>query len=256
MLRQLLARVNQGIPSACAICRAWPAQPVCEACVMRFAQPCPRCATCALPVPAGVTRCGACILNPPPLDQCLAAVPYAYPWSACIGRFKFQQLPGWAGTLATVLRSTPWVEPALEQAHGVVPVPLSAERLRERGFNQALELARRLAPHKTEAHLLLRIRHTTAQSELPRAQRLRNVAGAFAIDPLRSSALRGMRVVLVDDVMTSGASLFSAAAALRAAGAAHITALVVARTDTPDSLEAAANATHLHPKRLPTPLAQ
>jgi ComF family protein len=235
MLRQLLARVNQGIPSQCAVCHAWPAQPVCEACVTRFAQPCPRCTTCALPVPAGVARCGACVVQAPPLDRCLTAVTYAYPWSGCIGRFKFQQSPGWAGTLATLLRSTPWAEHALERAHRVLPVPLSADRLRERGFNQALELARRLAPHKTDPHLLLRIRHTAAQSQLPRAQRLRNVAGAFAIDPLRSDALRGQRVVLVDDVMTSGASLFAAAAALRAAGAAHITALVLARTDAPDA---------------------
>jgi ComF family protein len=178
-----------------------------------------------------VTRCGACVTHAPPLDQCLAAVPYAYPWSACIRRFKFQQSPGWAATLATLLRSTPWVEPALEQAHCVIPVPLSAQRLRERGFNQSLELARRLSPRKIDSRLLLRIRHTAPQSELARAERLRNVAGAFAVDPLRSGALRGLRVVLVDDVMTSGASLFAAADALRAAGAAHVTALVLARTD-------------------------
>lgn len=236
MLRQLLARVKPDIPSQCAVCHAWPAQPVCEACVTRFAQPRPRCTTCALPVPAGVTRCGGCVTHAPPLDQCLAAVPYAYPWSACIGRFKFQQSPGWAGTLATLLRSTPWVEPALEQAQCVIPVPLSTQRLRERGFNQALELARCLSPRKTDAQLLLRIRHTVRQSELPRAERLRNVAGAFAVDPLRSGALRGLRVVLVDDVMTSGASLFAAADALRAAGAAHVTALVLARTDAPQAL--------------------
>jgi ComF family protein len=206
--------------------------------VTRFAQPRPRCATCALPVPQGLAQCGACVKSAPPLDRCLAAVSYAYPWSGCITRFKFQQSPGWAGTLAMLLRSSPWVEPALEQADRVVPVPLSAQRLRERGFNQALELARCLAPRKTDARLLLRIRHTLAQSELLRADRLRNVAGAFAVEPLRAEELRGRRVVLVDDVMTSGASLFAAAAALRQAGAAHITGLVVARTDEPDAAPA------------------
>ena len=109
-------------------------------------------------------------------------------------------------------------------------MPLSAERLRERGFNQALELARHLAPHKTQAYLLLRTRHTVPQPTLNRAERLRNVQGAFALEPLRGSALRGQRVVLVDDVMTSGASLFAAAAVLRQAGAVHVTGLVVART--------------------------
>ncbi|MEO6856566.1 MAG: phosphoribosyltransferase family protein, partial [Rhodoferax sp.] len=98
------------------------------------------------------------------------------------------------------------------------------------GFNQALELARHLAPHKTQAQLLLRTRHTAPQPTLNRAERLRNVQGAFALEPLRADVLRGQRVVLVDDVMTSGASLFAAAAVLKQAGAVHVTGLVVART--------------------------
>lgn len=197
----------------------------------RFAQPEPRCRTCALPVPAAVDQCGECVLAPPPLDQCLAAVHYAYPWAGCITRFKFQGHPGWAGAFATLLRSTPWVEPALERADLVVPMPLSTQRLRERGFNQSLELARRLAPHKVRADLLLRIRDTDAQSALDRKARLANVRGAFAVEPLHAQAARGRRVALVDDVMTSGASLHAAALALREGGAAHITAIVLARTD-------------------------
>ncbi|MEP6723503.1 MAG: phosphoribosyltransferase family protein, partial [Variovorax sp.] len=104
---------------------------------------------------------------------------------------------------------------------------------RERGFNQALELVRRLAPDKTDATLLLRTRETPAQSGLTRAERLRNLRSAFAIEPLRAAEVRGRRVVLVDDVMTSGASFFAAAEVLRSAGAAHITAVVLARTDAP-----------------------
>ena len=231
MFRALIQRVSGQLPSQCAVCRAWPAQPVCEACVARFAQPVPRCQTCALPLPAGVTQCGACLRHPPALDACHAAVPYAFPWAGLMARYKFTPLPGWSGTLATLLRSTPWVEPALEQADWLLPMPLSPQRLRERGFNQSLELARHLAPAKVAPHLLLRIRHTPSQSSLPRAQRLRNVEGAFAVDPLHSDRLRGQRIVLVDDVMTSGASLFAAAQALRQAGAAHITGLVFARTE-------------------------
>jgi ComF family protein len=132
------------------------------------------------------------------------------------------------------MRSAPWVEHALEQADHLVPMPLSRERLAERGFNQALELARSLAPHKLRADLLLRIRHTPAQAELGLAARLRNVNGAFAVDPLLAAQVRGSRLALVDDVMTSGASLFAAASVLRQAGAAHITALVLARTDEPE----------------------
>lgn len=230
MFRALIERVSQQVPARCAICHAWPSRVVCNACVTRFAQPVPRCTTCALPVPEGVTRCGACLREPPPLDACLAAVNYAWPWSDCVTRFKFGNQPGWAAELATVMRSAPWVEPALEQADRVLPMPLARERLAERGYNQALLLARHLAPRKTDATLLLRTRHTPAQSELTRAERLRNVRGAFAVEPLRAHELRGRRVVLVDDVMTTGASLHAAAQALRQAGVAHVTALVFART--------------------------
>lgn len=230
MFGPLIERASRRLPARCTVCHAWPSQVVCNACVARFAQPVPRCATCALPVPAGIQQCGACLKDPPPLDACLAAVAYDWPWADCVTQFKFGAQPGWAGALATVMRSTPWVEPALEQADLVVPMPLARERLAERGYNQALLLARHLAPDRTDATLLLRTRHTAAQSALTRAERLQNVQGAFAVEPLRAHELRGRRVVLVDDVMTTGASLRAAASALRLAGAAHITALVFART--------------------------
>lgn len=167
----------------------------------------------------------------PPLDACLAAVSYAFPWSDLITHYKFNNQPGWATSFALLLRSTPWVEPALERADVLVPMPLSRQRLLERGFNQALELARHLAPEKTDPHLLLRIKDTAAQSTLKRADRLRNVAGAFCVDPHRVNAVRDKQIVLLDDVMTSGASLFAAAQALREAGAASVTGMVLARTE-------------------------
>lgn len=231
MFRTLLERLTNTLPGQCAVCHGWPAQPVCDPCVARFAQPVTRCQTCALPVPAGVVRCGACLKHPPPLDACLAVVPYAYPWSELITRYKFGATPGWAGSLALLMRSAPWVEPALEAADLLLPMPLSRQRLQQRGYNQALALARQLAPAKTVTGLLLRLRDTPPQSALPRAERLRNVRGAFAVEPLRLDELRSRRVVLIDDVMTSGASLFAAAQALRDAGAAHITGLVLARTE-------------------------
>ena len=204
---------------------------MCEACVNRFAQPCPRCRTCALPVESGQVQCGACIRTLPPWDCALAAVAYDYPWSQLVVDFKFGQQPGWARSMALLMRSAPWVEPALDAADLLVPMPLSRQRLRERGFNQALLLARALSPHKTQPRLLLRIKDTPAQSSLPRAARLTNVQNAFATDPLRQAAIYGRRVVLVDDVMTSGASLGAATHSLRHAGAAHITTLVFARAE-------------------------
>ena len=223
------------LPSRCAICRQWPAEPVCEACIARFAQPRPRCLACALPVAAGVLRCGACLQNSPPWARCLCAVDYAWPWRGLVARFKFREQPGWERPLAWLMRSATWAEDTLHEADRVVPIPLSRERLAERGYNQSWLLARQLAPDKADASLLLRIRHTPAQRTLPRSERLTNLRGAFALDPLRAREVRGQRLVLVDDVMTSGASLRAAAQVLLQAGAAQVSAIVLARTGLGDS---------------------
>ena len=108
-------------------------------------------------------------------------------------------------------------------------MPLSAARLRERGFNQALEIARLLPPHlarRIRIDLLTRPRDTRPQAELPVDQRARNVRNAFACD----QRLDGAHVAVVDDVMTTGATLDAAAAALKSAGAVAVSGWVVART--------------------------
>jgi ComF family protein len=238
MFRALLQPLTRRLPSQCAVCHAWPADAVCEACVTQFAQPVPRCTTCALPLATAAqqTQCGQCVIDPPPLDACVAAVDYDYPWTELVAHYKFGATPGWAGALALLMRSAPWVEPALESADWVIPMPLSTQRLRERGFNQAALLAQTLAPRRTHSRLLLRISHAAPQSSLAtRQERQHSVAHAFAVEPRLAPQLAGRRVVLLDDVMTSGASLYAAARVLRAAGAVHITGLVFARTDLPPS---------------------
>lgn len=236
-----------GFASQCAVCRSWPARQVCPPCVARFAPPQRRCERCALALPdglalrprAGPDLCTTCVRQPPPLDQALAAVPYGYPWSNLIARYKFGEQHGWAAFFAALLLKTPGVPQAFAglNAHDwVIALPLSAERLQTRGFNQAWELASALArqsqtPARSDARLLLRVKHTRPQSQLKREARLTNVQGAFQLDPLRVAEVAGRRVVLVDDVMTSGASLFTAAQALRDAGAVHITGVVLARTE-------------------------
>jgi len=178
-----------------------------------------------------MTQCGKCITEPPPLDRCLAAVPYAYPWATLVVEFKFQGHTGWAASLATLMRSAPWVEPALDAADLLIPMPLSRQRLLERGFNQTLLLARALAPELTRHDVLLRVLDAPPQSALTRDERLQNVRNAYALDPLEARRVANKHVVLLDDVMTTGASLHAAASVLRAAGAAHITGLVFARTE-------------------------
>ncbi len=239
-LSTLAAVVKSRFPSQCAVCRSWPSAPVCQACVTRFGPPDKRCSTCALKLPTDPphTQCSRCRHEPFGLDACFAALPYAFPWSELVSRFKFDSQTGWAPFMVNTLLGQPTVRDFLSQLtpdDWLLPLPLSTERLAWRGFNQAWELTRALKHQSTcrataDASLLLRIRHTRPQSELKRSARLDNLKGAFAVAPLRASELQGRRVVLVDDVMTSGASLLTAASVLRQAGATHVSALVLTRT--------------------------
>lgn len=166
-----------------------------------------------------------------PLNACLAAVSYEYPWAGLISQFKFHDRPASAAQMAQVMCANTVMQPALDAADWVIPMPLSATRLRARGYNQALVLARALSTGKVDSTVLLRIQDTPAQSLLDREDRLRAMADAFAVEPLLAARVRGKRIVLVDDVMTTGATLHGAATALRSAGATHITGLVFARTE-------------------------
>ena len=181
--------------------------------------------------PLDFIRCGACITHPTALSGCLAAVSYEYPWAGVISQFKFHGRPAWAAQIAQVMRSNAGVQPALDAADLVIPVPLSAARLRARGYNQALVLARALQATKLDSSLLIRIKDTPAQSLLDREDRLRAMREAFAVDPLLAARAQGKRIVLIDDVMTTGATLHGAASALRAAGAVRITGIVFARAE-------------------------
>lgn len=224
------------LPTLCSVCRAWAAERVCEACTQRFAAPLARCVSCALPVPAGVTHCAACQRQPPPLDASIAAVDYRFPWDGVVAAFKFRAGLDLAGALAAMIES------AVRRAASplptlLLPVPLSRERLAERGYNQAGVLARQLARRlgiAQEPRLLRRLVDTPHQADLPRERRLANLRGAFGVEPRRAPQLRGRSVALVDDVMTTGTTLAEAARTLKAAGAASVQAWVFARTPPPD----------------------
>ena len=187
---------------------------------------------CALRVPAGVVTCGACLTEPPPFERTIAAVEYGYPWDALITRFKFHAALDMAPALAQLVteaaRASAAPPPSL-----MLPVPLSTERLRERGFNQAWELVKHLARPfgcRADARLLLRVRDTPHQLARPLDERAANVRSAFAVEPRRTAELRGQTVTLVDDVMTTSATAAEIARALLQAGAAQVHVWVVART--------------------------
>ena len=186
-------------------------------------------------MPSGVALCGDCLQHPPPFACSVAAVDYGYPWSSPIATFKFNAAldlaPALAALLGDAVAAAPQQRPTL-----LLPVPLSAERLAERGFNQAWELARRIGKRfKIEARsdVLQRLIDTPHLADLPRAHRAARIRGAFGIAPGQGQHLRGRVVALVDDVMTSGATAAEAARVLQAGGASEVQVWVVARTPPP-----------------------
>jgi ComF family protein len=162
-------------------------------------------------------------------------VDYAFPWDALVLRLKFSQALDLADTLADAMANA-LLASALPPPELLLPMPLSTQRLRERGFNQAWELTRRLGRRLSlpaDAKLLLRIKDTPHQLALPEDRRAANVRGAFAVEPLRRQAVVGQHVALVDDVMTTGATAAEAARVLMQAGAASVVVWVAARTPRP-----------------------
>ena len=188
--------------------------------------------------------CADCLRQPlTGIDGCHAAVSYAWPWQQCIDGFKFGAQTGWADVFAALMLQDPYLVDIIRASDYVLPMPLHPLRLAERGFNQSwllakalralLHRAQKLKPEQAALCQdgLLRIRHTKTQSQLPLAARLRNMHKAFAVAPPQAAALAGKRVVLVDDVMTSGASVLAAAQALRCADVAQVDVVVFARTE-------------------------
>jgi ComF family protein len=231
----LFTRLLRQVPSLCAVCRGWGSQAICTQCVERFASPVPRCERCALEVPEGVRVCGACLVDPPAFDGALAGVDYAHPWSALITQFKFHAMLDLGEALSALLQSAQ-ERAALPLPQLLLPVPLSSQRLRERGFNQAGELTRRLARAlhvEADARLLLRVKDVPHQLALPPEQRAANVRGVFAVEPLRRAELSGRSVAVIDDVLTTGATFAEIARVLKQAGASRVEAWALARTPRP-----------------------
>lgn len=173
--------------------------------------------------------CISCWMQPPPWQRCLAALPYAPPWSELISAFKYQGEAGLVHFLALQMKAHEGIQQLMAQADVVLPAPLSAQRLQQRGFNQSLLLARALSPRQTLPDALLRLRDTPAQAALPREARLHNLTHAMACNPRYLSTLRGQRVVLVDDVLTTGSTLRACTQALLSAGVSSVDCIVLAR---------------------------
>ncbi len=184
------------------------------------------CGMCARPTPSPVAACGRCLKQPPAFDYVHCVFLYEAPVHWMIGRFKFNRQLVYGRVLAQLIKDD-WPDTALPDM--IVPVPLHRERLRQRGFNQALELFRPLAQSlgiPIENRLCVRARPTSAQSGLDKQARRSNVRGAFKV----KANCSGKHVVIVDDVVTTGSTVGEMARVLKQAGAIRVGVWAVART--------------------------
>jgi ComF family protein len=216
---------HAALPQHCLLCNATASiQPLCNACYAELPWlPAARCPQCALPTHQG-QLCGACLSQPPRFDATTAAFVYDWPLAPLIHHYKYGGNLALARFFARALATR--ITGAVDL---VVPMPLAPMRLRERGFNQALEIARaisRATGVALAATACRRVRDSAPQATLPWRERAKNIRGAFVCD----TDLKGKRVAIVDDVMTTGATLNELARNLRQAGAIEIQGWVVART--------------------------
>lgn len=195
--------------------------PVCDGCAGELPRhDMPACPCCALPTPEGQI-CGRCLRDLPAFDSTSALYSYIFPADVLVRAFKYRHR-------LSLSRFFVGAVPVLPEADVIIPMPLHPRRLSERGFNQALEIARplaRAAGLPLEQGGVVRRRHTPPQAGLDREDRLANLRGAFVC----RRRFDGLRVMVIDDVMTTGASLDALARCLKAAGAVAVHNFVLAR---------------------------
>lgn len=216
------------LPAHCLLCgaRGQGHLSLCRDCAAELPRNHVCCARCALPLAAPAPLCGRCLKRAPTWDAAWVPFRYEWPLGQLETRFKF------GGDLAAGRTlSLAWIESAhpTELPRAIVPVPLHPSRLRQRGYNQALELAKPLAkalgiPLLCDA--LHRTRATAAQTDLSAIERRRNVRGAFAVP---DGVVLPEHVVVLDDVFTTGATLGECARVLKRAGVARVDVWALAR---------------------------
>lgn len=177
--------------------------------------------------------CLNCLIDPPPWRHCQAALPYRAPWSTLIGAFKYHGEAGLVGFLSAQMQAHTPIQNLIQQAHFLLPVPLSSQRLKDRGYNQSQLLSQKLSREKTHADILIRLRDTPSQASLSREARQHNLDHAVVCHPNFRSLLQGQRVVLIDDVLTTGSTLRACTEALKSAQVAQVDCIVLARATGP-----------------------
>jgi ComF family protein len=210
--------------------------PICMACETELPWLGDHCQTCALPLPGTGLTCGQCLKQPPAFERVAAPWAYSFPLDTLITRFKHSAKWPFGRLLADLLAQylQHRFDEDLNRPDALVPVPLAAKRLRQRGFNQAAMLARWLGGHldiPCDETLLLRTQDTSAQQDLNAEARKKNLRNAFALIP--GAQIKGRHLALVDDVLTTGATAQALARLLMDAGAARVDVYCLARTPKP-----------------------
>jgi ComF family protein len=233
--RQVFSRLPALVPSSCALCGSAGDEALCDGCNRQFFHRHPhRCVQCAMPMPkTSATTCGECLTYPPAFDATIAAVDYAPPVDQLVLALKFGNRLTLAPLFARMLRDAVLRGPGFALPLQLTAVPLGSRRLMERGFNQALEIARpmsRALGIPLEPQLVMRLRDTTAQAMLHPDERRQNIRNAFIVNVHAMDSVRGRHIGVVDDVMTTGETLNELAETLKRFGAARVTNFVFART--------------------------
>jgi ComF family protein len=183
---------------------------------------CPQCGLSTNGSGSSSLICGNCLSSPPHFDVTRAACLYQFPMDSILQRYKYGQDLALCRALGHLLSQK--IIP--DSVDVIIPMPMHPQRLKERGFNQALEIARVFANGKLDYTSTTRQKLTPPQASLPYKERVKNIRGVFATE----EDFTGKRVAIVDDVMTTGASLNELAKTLKKAGASHVKCWVVART--------------------------
>jgi len=220
--------------SNCFLCTASLAKNhgLCEACLNDLPwlpdSSCPQCG-----LNSGGQICGNCISSPPDFDVTHAVFLYDYPVDAMIQRYKYGDILSLSQTFGQLMSEKIDVTNTSNPIDLIIPMPMHTKRLKERGFNQALEIAKVLnqyltlkSARKLDYKSVIRQTLTPPQASLPLKDRVKNIKGAFKVN----TNLSGKRIAIVDDVMTTGASLNELAKTLKQAGATHVECWVIART--------------------------
>ena len=214
----------------CLACQLWAPDVLCDNCLNEFFVTYSRCTICALPLMAQLAGHCDCTDWKHSPNNSHALLNYSYPWNQLISQFKYQRNVNLAPFFGRLLLQNNSIKAQLEQADFVLPVPLSKKRIQQRGYNQSFELAKKMAPQKSHPDIILRTHHVAAQATLNREQRLKNLTHVFQLDPFKTRLIRQKKIVLVDDVLTTGATIQAVCAALQNADVAEISVVVLART--------------------------